>query len=488
MKEGGLASSLQKKQKLPSPSRDSPLQIYIYDMPSEFTTRNLQYRTSYGRGPHRIFNQGNTSMFFMGSLYAAELALHEWLLDSPLRTLDGNEAHLFYVPIYLSSLFLWPVSNFADSPWLGRHTEQSRKRSYQGTLLMLRALSYIRSTFTWWNASDGRDHIWLMLHDEGPCFCPREIRSSILLTHYGYYAQPAKPMGTFGDDNFLHDRGFYNRWIGNADDPAQCFKRGKDIVIPPWKIPNFWKDALRNNASKISPREGLFYFAGELGARRDPNYSHGLRQKAYAHFCHPNLKSPCSTYVGGCNYDVPLTCEGWKEGITIEPTTKAYHKNLASHTFCLAFPGDGWSSRVLDGIIHGCIPVIIQDDSYMFFQGAFSEAGMDIEYEDFSVRVPEKDVLKLADILSAIPLERVQRLHKNTLIARDYFVYKDMYNPNRHIRKKLLEEGRPHQDAFLLLTLNLEARARALGKLPRRGWRNRAKQMLGGAEELTTFG
>lgn len=38
-----------------------------------------------------------------------ELSLHEWLLDSPLRTTDPHEAHLFYVPIYLASLFAWPV-------------------------------------------------------------------------------------------------------------------------------------------------------------------------------------------------------------------------------------------------------------------------------------------------------------------------------------------------------------------------------------------
>ena len=53
---------------------------------------------------------------------------------------------------------------------------------------MLRALEYVRSALPYWNASGGRDHVWTMLHDEGPCFCPRALRPSILLTHYGYYA------------------------------------------------------------------------------------------------------------------------------------------------------------------------------------------------------------------------------------------------------------------------------------------------------------
>jgi len=35
---------LSEQQRLPSPARESALRVYVYDMPSEFTTRNLQYR------------------------------------------------------------------------------------------------------------------------------------------------------------------------------------------------------------------------------------------------------------------------------------------------------------------------------------------------------------------------------------------------------------------------------------------------------------
>ena len=57
------------------------------------------------------------------------------------------------------------------------------------------------------------------------------------------------------------------------------------------------------------------------------------------------------------------------------------------HTFCLAFPGDGWSSRVLDAVVHGCVPVVVQDESDMFFEGAFRTAGLPVDYEDFSACV-----------------------------------------------------------------------------------------------------
>ena len=75
----------------------SPLRIYVYDMPAEFTTRLLQYRPSGSIGLHRHYNSKNESDFVAGSLYAMESAFHEWLLDSTLRTESPKEAHLFFV-------------------------------------------------------------------------------------------------------------------------------------------------------------------------------------------------------------------------------------------------------------------------------------------------------------------------------------------------------------------------------------------------------
>lgn len=40
--------------------------------------------------------------------------------------------------------------------------------------------------------------------------------------------------------------------------------------------------------------------------------------------------------------------------------SKHYHEELASSVFCGVMPGDGWSGRMEDSILQGCIPVIIQ--------------------------------------------------------------------------------------------------------------------------------
>ena len=125
---------------------------------------------------------------------------------------------------------------------------------------MKEALNYIRRAMPFWNASGGKDHIWMMLHDEGPCFCPREIRSSILLTHYGYWSKNPRPWGTYYDDNFMQDPKFYARHIGDPKKPTACFDRERDIVIPPWKTPSFWWsafDSVRGEKALAKPKTGV---------------------------------------------------------------------------------------------------------------------------------------------------------------------------------------------------------------------------------------
>ena len=127
----------------------------------------------------------------------------------------------------------------------------------------------------------------------------------------------------------------------------------------------------------------------------------------------------------------------------------------------------------------------------MFLEGAFTEAGLPgFDYASFSLRLMEADLPDLVKVLRAVPRRRIEELRRAVLWARDYFVYKDMYNPSASSRAELLSAGRPRQDAFLLIALALEGRARALGKLvdvPE--WRQRNRELLGwGADGLLGAG
>ena len=37
------------------------------------------------------------------------------------------------------------------------------------------AMERVRATLPFWNASGGRDHVFLFSHDEGGCFAPEEV-------------------------------------------------------------------------------------------------------------------------------------------------------------------------------------------------------------------------------------------------------------------------------------------------------------------------
>ena len=514
-------------------ARSLELRVYVYDMPSEFTTRLLQYRVD-NDGPHREVNPYNVHYFTATALYAAETAVHEWLLDSPLRTTDGRQAHLFFVPIYLSSLFIWPVSGYAAEPFYGLYPNESKRRlrGHQASLLMLRALKYIRTYYPYWNASGGANHVWMMLHDEGPCHCPREIRPSLLLAHYGYYADPPKRWTAYLLDDWLASPAFYSRYIGGVRHPTRCFDPNKDLTIPAWKNPSFWQFGLTQlfiSQYPHRPRKHLVYFSGDLGRTRREWYSHRLRQTAYALFCDPQqhaqrLKSRqakgCNVLQNGCRRELPTNCSRWRPGVVITehtavrppirtpplrvtsgsaplvlpldcrsppapngiPLPKAYSRELANSTYCLAFPGDGWSSRVVDAVVHGCVPVIFQDESMMFFEGVFDLVGAELGYPDFSIRLRESELPRLLDHLDAISPLQLRRYQRNILLVRDYFIYKDLWTVRPHIRTELVGRGAAGQDAFLMLALALEGKARQIGALRSRltqaQWLGRNRALL----------
>lgn len=46
--------------------------------------------------------------------------------------------------------------------------------------------------------------------------------------------------------------------------------------------------------------------------------------------------------------------------------TEKYYEELASSVFCGVLPGDGWSGRMEDSMLQGCIPVIIQVYTIIF--------------------------------------------------------------------------------------------------------------------------
>lgn len=83
-----------------------------------------------------------------------------------------------------------------------------------------------------------------------------------------------------------------------------------------------------------------------------------------------------------------------------------YSELLASSTFCLVLQGDGWSARMDDAVLHGCIPVVIIDEVYVSFETV-------VDFSRIGLRVNSTDLERLPDILLAVDAERRQEMQRN---------------------------------------------------------------------------
>ena len=93
-----------------------------------------------------------------------------------------------------------------------------------------------------------------------------------------------------------------------------------------------------------------------------------------------------------------------------------YSEHLARSKYCLVAPGDGWSPRAEDAVLHGCVPVIVMNDTHVIFETLF-------DWDSFSVRVQQRYIEHLPYILESIPPERLQRMQRRLARVWHRFAY-----------------------------------------------------------------
>ena len=278
--------------------------------------------------------------------------LHQ-LLGSPYLTQDPKEAHVFYIP----ALTYESSSNVGDpTPHLNK------------------VIDYVKHTYPYWNASGGLDHIIWTSGDRGGCLISNdEALAPIQLTHFG----------------FVH----------SLEESHPCFNVSKDIVMPPYVIDGMEK-ALDTYQSLDNPgvvdswkKSKLLFFSG--GTRDDdPSYSGSSRQI----LLNESLQWNSSVF------DI-------NRGLVDN-----YFDRMKDSIFCFAPYGNGWGIRLSEAILHGCIPVIIQDGVVQPFQDI-------IPYQEFSITLSNDDIKNLPQILSMITPEEIQHLRKGLANIWPAFVY-----------------------------------------------------------------
>eukprot|EP00891_Asterochloris_glomerata_P004390 jgi/Astpho2/4390/Aster-00009 len=391
--------------------------IYVYDLPAEYNSRMLQYRIAGGSCVYRRFDEHNTSHFKVFT-YAIESGLHEWLLQSRHRTLDPEEADFFYVPAY-TSCYMHPI-------WGPRVSHAAE--------MLLEVQQWLQRTLPFWDRKGGRDHLWLLSHDEGACWAPTAIWPSIMLTHWGRKDLLHTSNTAYTGDNYTEEHvstpwrpsGWRRDIVGHP-----CYDPGKDLVIPAFKPPAHVASSPLLGGPVLE-RTHLLFFRGDVGLHRLPNYSRGIRQRLY------NLSR----------------VHNWQDtyGITIaageEASLGSYSKWLASSKFCLVAPGDGWSPRAEDAVLHGCIPVVIKDDVDEVFASL-------LDWSTFSIRIAEANVELVPQTLLNVTAGQLLELQQNLGLVWHRFLWTSPAMIADHIRSYVPDRDRAESiiqdDAFSTL-------------------------------------
>ncbi|CAL5392604.1 unnamed protein product [Camellia sinensis] len=87
--------------------------IYVYDLPPEFNSLLLEGRHFKFECINRICDKNNV-ILWTDQLYGSQMAFYESILASSHRTLNGEEAYFFFVPVLDSCI----ITRADDAPHL----------------------------------------------------------------------------------------------------------------------------------------------------------------------------------------------------------------------------------------------------------------------------------------------------------------------------------------------------------------------------------
>lgn len=219
-----------------------------------------------------------------------------------------------------------------------------------------------------------------------------------------------------------------------SDYNTECYWPERDVVIPSTTCvhPKLWQvvtQVTNTTLKRSGERSILVMFGGSIWG--------GGAMVRRSLMCDRNFPGPLKTMWGWEFED-----HGYKD----------YIDALLDARFC-PLPGGttGWTSRFVDVIVAGCIPVLLSDRSHY----PFSEI---LDFSKFSIRIPETQVYHLESILLSIDEERLEDMQRNLLAIRHVFLYPP--TPPAVPEEELARNGPLH---FIMLI----ARLRTLTHFPR---------------------
>lgn len=289
------------------------LRVYYYDLPPQF---NIDLISKSHTHPPKIRDPHCDESF-----YSAEYTVSQFFKMSSIRTKNASEADFFYVPVLSTCYLLTNLPN--DVNRVGKF--------FDG------AMSLIIQNYPYWNASDGRDHVFMFAQGFGARLSGNwtKYRHSVFLVHNGDYSE-------------AH------------------FDTHKDIVIPP-DLKHYLKPVGSTYANYLPKKKNFVMFGGQIlntsiSDHRGNNYSGGVRQ-----FIQRELSDMEDYRITGVR-------------------SKTYVQDIMDSVFCLAPHGwHKWSPRPAYAILLGCIPVVISEQQMLFLENV-------LDYSEISYWIKPDEV------------------------------------------------------------------------------------------------
>ena len=395
--------------------------IFVYELPIEY---NVQLWTSKSKDEDcalRAYTSANTTDWKQHA-FGMEVALHERLLHSRHRVADPELADFFYVPVWGGcwlSRFSRPTPRHHDLSSMARFDPAVKiPRSARASAVYKRAYEHIRTTYPFWNRTNGADHIWTFPHDEGACLAPKEIAPSILISHWGRLMLHPNNHTSTSTGQGWHVSPHYHQMYG----ATRCFEPGKDLLLPIYKSRNFVQTSPYVTGKHV-PRTVLFNFRGNAHLNQ-PQYSLGLRQQLYTLLSTRDDRCVCADpgQSGRDTLGSKSLCKSGQDAdgcLLVGGHSRDYISDLQKSVFCGVLPGNGWG-HIEEPVIHGCIPVLVMPEIHVQMEGM-------LNLSKFAIRVERSELGGLADRLRAIPRARVAEMQAELAKVWERYTYSALF-------------------------------------------------------------
>ncbi|KAK9123480.1 hypothetical protein Sjap_013082 [Stephania japonica] len=155
-----------------------PSTVYVPDTKHSILSMSAVGRHYKFQCVNRIYNELNAT-FWTEELYGSQMALYESILSSPYRTLNGEQADYFFVPVLDSCI----ITRADDAPHLSMR-DHGGLRSSMTLEFYKRAYDHIVDQYPYWNRSAGRDHFWDLVIPAWKKPNPDSLRSKLWSRKY----------------------------------------------------------------------------------------------------------------------------------------------------------------------------------------------------------------------------------------------------------------------------------------------------------------